>query len=69
MQQHIRFQLKKVLTDAGVKAGVCFEDIISSKVDSITREAEVAAERGFWVQLRNGFSLGRRAGSCKTKEH
>lgn len=60
---------KTLLTDAGVKAGVCSEDIISGEVDSITGEAEVAAERAFWMQLRNGFSLSRGAASCKSKEH
>lgn len=60
---------KTILTNAGVKAGVCFEDIISREVDSIAGEAEVAAERAFWMQLRNGFSLSRGAASCKTKEH
>lgn len=63
------FRLKRILTNAGVKAGMCFEDIISSKVDSIAGEVQVAAERCFWMQLRNGFSLSRGAGSCKTKEH
>lgn len=57
-----------ILTNAGVKASVCFEDIISREVDNITGEAEVAAERGFWMELKNGFSLSRGAGSCKTKE-
>lgn len=57
------------LTNAGVKAGVRFENIISGEVDSIAGKAEMAAHRGFWVQLRNCFSLGRGAGSCMRKAH
>lgn len=58
---------KTILTNAGVKAGVCSEDIISGEVDSIAGEAEVAAERGFWMQLKNGFSLSSGAASCKNQ--
>lgn len=53
------------LTNAGVKGGVYFEDIASRKVDSITSKAEVAAESGFWMHLRNSFSLSRGTGSFK----
>lgn len=53
------------LTDVGVKAGVCFEDVVSREVDGVAGKAEAAADGGFWMQLRNGFNLGRGAGSCK----
>lgn len=33
-----------VLTDAGVEAGVCAEDVVGGEVDSVTGEAEVAAD-------------------------
>lgn len=57
----------RILTDAGVKGGVRSEDVASGEVDSVAGEAEVAAERRFWMQLRNGFSLSRRAASCKNQ--
>lgn len=55
---------QKSLTNAGVEAGVCFEDIISREVNNITAEAQMAADRGLWLQLRNSFCLGRGTGAC-----
>lgn len=55
------------LTDAGVKGGVRSEDVASGEVDGVAGEAEAAAERRLWVQLRNGLSLSRRAASCKNQ--
>lgn len=39
------------LTSAAVEADLCFEDIISREVNSVTGEAEMAAYRCFWMQL------------------
>lgn len=55
------------LTDAGVKADVCFEYISGRKINGTAGEAEMAADRGFWPQLRNSFGLGRGTSSCKVE--
>lgn len=57
------------LTDAGVEAGVCFEDVVRREVDSVAGKAEAAPDGGFWMQLRDGCSLGRGAGSCRGGAH
>lgn len=54
----------QTLTDAGVEAGLRFQDVTGGKVDDVTGEAELAADGGFWLQQGNGFGLGSAAGSC-----
>lgn len=52
-------------TTAGVKVGVSFKDAACWEINSIAGKTQVASDRGFWLQLRNGFGLGRGAGSCR----
>lgn len=62
-------EFRSVLTNAGVKAGVCFEDVISWEVDRVTGKAGMAAYRCFWLQLWNRLSLGGGASSCSVKNN
>lgn len=55
------------LTNAGVKTGVRFEDVIRREVNSVTGEAEMAADGGFWLQLCNSVSLSRGTRSCRAE--
>lgn len=47
------------LTNAGVKACVCSEDITGREVNSVAGKAEKAADRFLWLELWNSLHLGR----------